>query len=59
MAPASGFYAEPGPGRRQVRLAYVLEQDKLRLAVECLAEALKKYAHVQAAPLAEGASTRR
>jgi aspartate aminotransferase len=43
MAPASGFYAKPGPGRKQVRLAYVLEQDKLRLAVECLGEALKAY----------------
>jgi aspartate aminotransferase len=43
MAPASGFYAKPGPGRKQVRLAYVLEQEKLRLAVECLGEALKAY----------------
>jgi aspartate aminotransferase len=40
MAPATGFYAEPATGRKQVRLAYVLEQDKLRLAVECLREAL-------------------
>lgn len=43
MAPASGFYAEPGPGRRQVRLAYVLEQPKLVLAVECLRAALEQY----------------
>ena len=43
MAPATGFYAEPGPGRKQVRLAYVLERDKLRLAVECLEEALRAY----------------
>ena len=43
MAPATGFYAQPEPGRRQVRLAYVLEQDKLRLAVECLQEALRVY----------------
>lgn len=43
MAPATGFYADPAPGRRQVRLAYVLEQDKLRLAVECLREALQRY----------------
>ncbi|MBK8612125.1 MAG: pyridoxal phosphate-dependent aminotransferase [Flavobacteriales bacterium] len=43
MAPAAGFYAQPEPGRRQVRLAYVLEQDKLRLAVECLQEALRVY----------------
>ncbi len=43
MAPATGFYAEPGPGRNQVRLAYVLERPKLRLAVECLQLALAKY----------------
>ena len=43
MAPASGFYAEPGPGRRQVRLAYVLERPKLALAVECLRAALEQY----------------
>ena len=43
LAPATGFYAQPEPGRRQVRLAYVLEQDKLRLAVECLQEALRVY----------------
>jgi aspartate aminotransferase len=44
MAPASGFYAGPGPGKRQVRLAYVLEKPKLELAVECLRVALQRYA---------------
>ena len=44
MAPASGFYAQPGPGKKQVRLAYVLERPKLQLAVECLREALVQYA---------------
>jgi aspartate aminotransferase len=43
MAPCTGFYAEPATGRKQVRLAYVLEQDKLRKAVECLRIALEKY----------------
>jgi aspartate aminotransferase len=43
MAPASGFYAEPELGKKQVRLAYVLEKDKLALAVECLRVALGKY----------------
>jgi aspartate aminotransferase len=43
MAPATGFYAEPATGRKQVRLAYVLEQQQLRLAVECLREALAVY----------------
>lgn len=43
MAPATGFYAEPASGRKQVRLAYVLEQDLLRKAVECLRKALAEY----------------
>lgn len=50
MAPASGFYAEPGPGRRQVRLAYVLEVPKLELAVECLRAALEQYPQAQRVP---------
>lgn len=43
MAPASGFYSEPTIGRNQVRIAYVLELDSLKKALECLAEGLKKY----------------
>lgn len=43
MAPATGFYSDPAPGKKQVRLAYVLENPKLELAVECLREALLRY----------------
>ncbi|MCB0769603.1 MAG: pyridoxal phosphate-dependent aminotransferase [Flavobacteriales bacterium] len=43
MAPATGFYAEPVTGKQQVRLAYVLEQDLLTKAVECLRKALTSY----------------
>ena len=43
VAPAEGFYATPGMGLNQVRLAYVLEKDKLRESVEILREALKNY----------------
>ena len=43
MAPASGFYAEPATGRKQVRVAYVLERPKLALAIECLRAALAVY----------------
>ena len=43
MAPCSGFYAHPSTGKKQVRLAYVLEQDKLKNAVECLRAALIAY----------------
>jgi aspartate aminotransferase len=43
MAPAAGFYADPDRGKDQVRLAYVLEQEKLAQAVECLRVALTRY----------------
>ena len=43
MAPATGFYSRPEPGMKQVRLAYVLNQDALKKALECLTEALKVY----------------
>lgn len=43
MAPATGFYATPGVGTDQVRLAYVLNQDALQNAIKCLEEALKVY----------------
>lgn len=43
MAPASGFYSTKGEGKNEVRLAYVLEKDKLKKAVRCLDAALKAY----------------
>ncbi len=43
MAPASGFYSTPGLGEQEARIAYVLNQDSLKEAVECLREALKTY----------------
>ncbi|HPF90763.1 MAG TPA: pyridoxal phosphate-dependent aminotransferase [Flavobacteriales bacterium] len=43
MAPATGFYAEPATGRKQVRLAYVLEKDLLERAVAILDAALPAY----------------
>ena len=43
MAPANGFYATPGAGEQEARIAYVLKKDSLRNAVKCLEEALKVY----------------
>jgi len=43
VAPAAGFYATKGLGLNQVRIAYVLEKEKLRKAVAILAKALTKY----------------
>lgn len=43
VAPATGFYFTPGAGKNEVRVAYVLQIDDLRKAMETLAEALKVY----------------
>ncbi len=43
VAPASGFYSTPGSGKNEVRIAYVLNVDDLKIAIETLSEALKVY----------------
>ncbi|HCQ15514.1 MAG TPA: pyridoxal phosphate-dependent aminotransferase, partial [Cryomorphaceae bacterium] len=43
LAPAEGFYATPGMGANQVRLAYVLKNDSLERSVEILRKALQNY----------------
>ena len=43
MAPAAGFYKNAAQGRQQVRLAYVLNVEALKEAVECLRIALDQY----------------
>lgn len=43
MAPAAGFYSSPGLGTNQVRIAYVLNVDSLRKAIDCLRVALEQY----------------
>ena len=45
IAPARGFYATPGLGADQVRIAYVLKEADLRASVEILRSALETYAH--------------
>ncbi len=43
VAPAGGFYATKGLGKNQIRIAYVLEKESLKRAVNILKEALKSY----------------
>lgn len=43
MAPAAGFYTSPGYGKNEVRMAYVLKQEDLEMALETLAAALDAY----------------
>lgn len=43
MAPASGFYATPGKGYNEVRIAYVLKKSDLEKAMQVLEKALLAY----------------
>jgi len=43
LAPATGFYASPGLGLQEVRLAYVLNVNSLNKAMDCLEKALEAY----------------
>jgi aspartate aminotransferase len=43
MAPAAGFYSTPGSGVNEVRLAYVLNEQAINAAMDCLEAALKVY----------------
>ena len=43
LAPATGFYSTPGAGNNEVRLAYVLNREDLKNALDCLENGLKKY----------------
>lgn len=43
LAPANGFYANSDLGKRQVRIAYVLNTDDLKQAMICLEKALEIY----------------
>ena len=43
MAPGGSMYATPGKGKNEVRMAYVLESDKLERAMEILKKAIEVY----------------
>ncbi|MCB5265791.1 MAG: pyridoxal phosphate-dependent aminotransferase [Candidatus Cloacimonetes bacterium] len=42
-APAEGFYATPGLGRNELRLAYILNKENLKKAMHIFREGLKEY----------------
>jgi aspartate aminotransferase len=52
VAPAEGFYATPGLGRDEVRIAYVLRKEDLEASVRVLARAIPAYQAAQVARLA-------
>ena len=43
LSPGTGFYSSPGLGNNEVRIAYVLKQENLKRAADCLIEALNVY----------------
>ena len=43
VAPAAGFYATPGLGQNEIRIAYVINQKDLKRSMEILKIALSKY----------------
>jgi aspartate aminotransferase len=43
VAPGGGFYATPGAGRDEVRIAYVLEEERLRRALAAFRSGLARY----------------
>jgi len=49
VAPAAGFYVNPGLGLNEIRISYVLEVEKLTKAMTALAEAINQFKKVEAA----------
>lgn len=45
LAPGTGFYATPGLGKQEVRLAYILNTTDIAKAMDCLEVALQQYPH--------------
>lgn len=47
LTPGNGFYVTKELGRQEVRIAYVVAEEKLRRAMKCLAVALEEYPNKQ------------
>ncbi len=45
LAPGAGFYSTPDRGKREIRIAYVLNVSDLELALSALTRALSEYPH--------------
>ena len=43
LTPGNGFYVTPGLGDQEVRIAYVINEVKLKRAMKCLSVALATY----------------
>ncbi len=47
VAPGDGFYATPGLGGNEIRVAYVLEADKLERAARILLQGMERYLSIK------------
>ena len=47
MAPAEGFYATPGLGRNELRIAYILNEDDLKKAMNIFVTGLEEYKRIK------------
>jgi aspartate aminotransferase len=47
LAPATGFYSTPGMGKNEVRIAFILNSDKLLRAAKILELGLRAYKKIQ------------
>jgi aspartate aminotransferase len=52
LAPANGFYATPGAGESEVRVAYVLDEEPLARALRIVAEGLAAFQAANRSPVA-------
>ena len=43
LAPATGFYSTPGVGTNEVRIAFILDREKLLRAAAILKQGLEAY----------------
>ena len=43
FAPAEGFYATPGLGKNELRIAYILKAEDLARAIELLGKGIEAY----------------
>lgn len=48
LSPGGGFYATPGRGKDEVRIAYILNENDLHRAMDCLEVALEQYPKAKA-----------
>ncbi|HOT86791.1 MAG TPA: pyridoxal phosphate-dependent aminotransferase, partial [Thermotogota bacterium] len=49
VSPLDGFYATPGAGEQEIRIAYVINAEKMKKACEVFRVGLEEYIRLQRA----------